>query len=491
MSRLRRVLDDGRLMQAVQPGAHGVRVEARDADHRERDVAFGDLLQPDSDGADGTDSGRDSGKPAVAEPLPGPPHRSAPTPTPAPEPTLAPANTAIPVYAPAQRPVPAPEAVAPGHAMAPAAEPVPAGAPAPVGASTPSAAGPPAPPGWQPLLPGMALNGPPRADLTLSTTKLEAPEEASEKTPAKEQSSRHPAGGSQDKAPASGGVRAWLQQRQIPQAAQQPAEPVPEKAQAGAPASTSAAALAVPAPAAPSDGPVRWADLVRTGTTRAPQAVPPMEATSGETGFSTSQDSHQGTGQEQAPPVRLEVWDGAVGPDDPITLLDRVAPSAGHTRFTVGHGARPAPQAPPSAPGAQPDAFMGASAQGTSSGMRLRVPTGDGETLRGDVRVDAQARGVRLALATENAQTARTLSSAHEMLRVQLADEGYQLDSYVIRHDGRSVVRMDSGAAGAQAHADARDREGARDPQDDNRDQGPRQPVREMSDDPVVAGWFV
>jgi len=291
-------------------------------------------------------------------------------------------------------------------------------------------------------------------------------------------------------------VRAWLQQRQIlPDAPPpEPAIEAPVAIHSRSDLVAATASLAAMAGGEPGAGPIRWADLVRTGGQRAvptaatPQAVAPTP----DGGAATSDDMQHDPGRSPDPSVRIDTWDASSGPaDEPIILVDRVAPG------TPGGGpaanAASRPTAPPPAPqgGPPPDAFAGASAKGTSSGMRLRVPTGDGETLRGDVRLDTQARGVRLALAAENAHTARSLSTAHEMLRAQLADEGYQLDSYVVRHDGRSVVRMDSGAGGGQTHADGRGRESSRHGDDERPDQRPRTDARDMSDDPVVAGWFV
>ena len=136
-------------------------------------------------------------------------------------------------------------------------------------------------------------------------------------------------------------------------------------------------------------------------------------------------------------------------PAAPTVIPDGITPVAGSavTPGGVGTtvGGAPASAASPTAASvASPGAgFTLADPAGEANGVRIRVPTSAGETVRGRMYMDADTRSVRVVLAVQEGNTAQSMSSAHELLRARLADEGYQLQSFVVRHDGRAVIRFE------------------------------------------------
>jgi len=108
--------------------------------------------------------------------------------------------------------------------------------------------------------------------------------------------------------------------------------------------------------------------------------------------------------------------------------------------------------------------------------------------------VNPDTRAVRLTLAPQDGDTARTMATAREMLRSGLAEEGYQLQNYTVRHEGRNLFRTgpeSQAQTSTQSDAEQADRDAAaRDPMESRARR--RSPASEPTeDDPVVAGWFV
>jgi hypothetical protein len=135
----------------------------------------------------------------------------------------------------------------------------------------------------------------------------------------------------------------------------------------------------------------------------------------------------------------------------------------------------------------------------TENGVRIRIPTATGETVRGRMYVDSDTRAVRVVLAVQEGDTAQSMSSAHEMLRVRLADEGYQLQSFIVRHDGRSVARFEDELPAQFASDGGRDADTA-DPRDGNesrsrngRGRNPQERAASAvrTEEPVASGWFL
>jgi len=111
---------------------------------------------------------------------------------------------------------------------------------------------------------------------------------------------------------------------------------------------------------------------------------------------------------------------------------------------STGASGPAAPAGPTAAAGASPGTgFAQADPGAEAGGVRIRVPTSGGETVRGRMYMDADSRSVRVVLAVQEGGTAQSMSSAHELLRVRLAEEGYQLQSFVVRHEGRAIVRFE------------------------------------------------
>jgi len=175
------------------------------------------------------------------------------------------------------------------------------------------------------------------------------------------------------------------------------------------------------------------------------------------------------------------------------------APDMGGAAARIAEPAPPPPTALPQGDGARagarpgtPDGMVATPDDQPPGAMRLRVPTRGGEMVRGNLQVDPDSRAVRLTLAPQDGDTARSMANAREMLRNSLAEEGYQLQNYTVRHEGRSLFRQghepqsqtqaDTDAGGRQAEA-----------RDDNETEPRRRSSRRepTEDDPVVNGWFV
>jgi len=144
------------------------------------------------------------------------------------------------------------------------------------------------------------------------------------------------------------------------------------------------------------------------------------------------------------------------------------------------------------------DGFAMAEPGAAENGVRIRVPTANGETVRGRMYVDSETRAVRVVLAVQEGGTAQSMSSAHEMLRLRLADEGYQLQSFIVRHDGKSVVRFEddlahlAGDGGRDADtADPREYDDTR--SRDGRGRENREPIAQAvrPEETVASGWFL
>ena len=125
--------------------------------------------------------------------------------------------------------------------------------------------------------------------------------------------------------------------------------------------------------------------------------------------------------------------------------------------------------------------------------MRLRVPTRGGEMVRGNLQVNAETRAVRLTLAPQDGETARSMATAREMLRSGLADDGYKQQDYTVRHEGRSLFRQPSESqAQGNMQSDAGQADDEATTRDDTQSKPRRRAARgQTDDDPVVAGWFV
>jgi hypothetical protein len=296
------------------------------------------------------------------------------------------------------------------------------------------------------------------------------------------------------------GVRAWLASKTSNEAATPDALPT-----------TPSSSLPVGLAGAPA---VRWADLLRRGASRAQGAgTSETSPVSGAGGSNSTTDLHAqlmdiiaGKDPAGTPTATQEAPEAPAAETQPTAplqedtlqqIVDRaVAAAREPATQPATSAARAATTARPGAP-AQPSFFAPAPEQAPGA-MRIRVPTANGETVRGNLHVDPDTRAVRLTLAVQEGQTARSMSTAHEMLRARLADEGYQLSSYVVRHDGKSILRLDSGQLGEDARSAAGFAEGHASDENsqrssDERTHEPLAPpeVPELSEDPVVAGWFV
>lgn len=297
------------------------------------------------------------------------------------------------------------------------------------------------------------------------------------------------------------GVRAWLASRGAVQPQASPpsdsagtgAEPTVPSSQPGQLSSDQAEATAV-----------RWADLLRRGNDRpgagprgmgsvsrslvdgageaarpipgsdAPETAKPPGSTPPQTAKHEDPPGQPPGIKDTPPTMRPDFASLAEGGTARSELRTATARSAGATRPEVSTPQTTLFRIPDQPPGA----------------MRIRVPTADGGTVRGDLRVDSESRIVRLTLAAEEAGAARSMSTAHEMLRMRLAEEGYQLQSYVVRHDGKSVVSLDDPSTHAHTHSDGGG-EPPRDEDDNRHEPLPRPLAPELSGDPVIAGWFV
>ena len=292
------------------------------------------------------------------------------------------------------------------------------------------------------------------------------------------------------------GVRAWLATTGAVEASSPDALPP-----------TPSSSLPVGLAGAPA---VRWADLLRRGASRAQGTGTAETVAVSATGSAGSSPDLQAqlmdiiagkeptqpqTAVEEAPATPVaEGQPAAPSREDALQqIVDRAMAAAREPATQpASTTTRAAGAARPGAP-AQP-AFFAPAPEQAPGAMRIRVPTANGETVRGSLHVDPDTRAVRLTLAVQEGQTARSMSTAHEMLRARLADEGYQLNSFVVRHDGKSIVRLDSGQLGEGAHSAAGQAgdENSQRPSDE-RNHEPLAPpeVPELSADPVVAGWFV
>ena len=306
------------------------------------------------------------------------------------------------------------------------------------------------------------------------------------------------------------GVRAWLASKGATSAGESaPTVDAAALSSADAPLTGSDGSLPVGLAGAPA---VKWADVLRKGAQRvqatATPGVKPAAGAPAPSGDVHAQLMDLITGKASKPtevaeepqpetPSQTDRPAGAPREESLLQALDKAMAAAREPAAQAGSATRSATAARPGAP-AQP-AFLAPAPEQPPGAMRIRVPTANGETVRGSLHVDPDTRAVRLTLAVQEGETARSMSTAHEMLRARLADEGYQLNSYVVRHDGKSIVRLDSeqlGQGGTAAHGGA---EGgpAGDPNSQRSDRdnphGPLEPpeVPELTDDPVLAGWFV
>ena len=123
----------------------------------------------------------------------------------------------------------------------------------------------------------------------------------------------------------------------------------------------------------------------------------------------------------------------------------------------------------------------------------------NGGTIRGRLLVNRQTQQVQLVLAAQDGATAKSMSTAHELLRFRLAEEGYQLNSFVVRHEGREVIRLDTPDDPAMDTS-------AEGPGTEEREQQPRAETDALSsgdphhvgpmdlddsEDPAASGWFL
>lgn len=169
-------------------------------------------------------------------------------------------------------------------------------------------------------------------------------------------------------------------------------------------------------------------------------------------------------GGESAPVTQAPAAPAAI--PDGITPVAGPAVTPGGVGTTVG-GAPASAASPTAASVASPgNGFTLADPAAEANGVRIRVPTSAGETVRGRMYMDADSRSVRVVLAVQEGNTAQSMSSAHELLRARLADEGYQLQSFVVRHDGRAVVRFEDEVQAQLAGDGGRDADQA-DPKDE------------------------
>jgi len=381
------------------------------------------------------------------------------------------------------------------------AQPQPAPAPAPAQASAAATAPAPAPtPAWKPLT-ASALDAARGHDPAPALRDKPVPPPPVLAAPA--EPSPEPQAG--------GGVRAWLASKGAPPAAEvtTPTVDAAATASADAPAAGPGGSLPVGLAGAPA---VKWAEVMRKGAQRA-QGSPVAGAPAVTAGSSGSGDlprelmdliagksQRPETAPEEAqpdPPAAADRPANAPREDSLLQAFDKAMAAAREPATPAGAATRSAAAARPAAP-PQP-AFFAPAPEQPPGAMRIRVPTANGETVRGSLHVDPDTRAVRLTLAVQEGDTARSMSTAHEMLRARLADEGYQLNSYVVRHDGKSIVRLDSGQldpGGASADGGA-EGDPAGDPNSQRPDaDNPREPleppeVPELTDDPVIAGWFV
>jgi hypothetical protein len=229
--------------------------------------------------------------------------------------------------------------------------------------------------------------------------------------------------------------------------------------------------------AAAATGPRSWAEVLRA------QGTPDLPAPTA---------AGEGTPAALAPALATP----APQPGEAFTLAPGgVAPATPTVgAATVATAARPA-----QAPLATGGGFAMTDPGAAENGMRIRVPTAHGETVRGRMYMDSDTRTVRVVLAVQEGNTAQSMSSAHEMLRLRLADEGYQLQSFIVRHDGRSVVRFEDELPAHLAGDGGRDADGA-DPRDgedsrarNRRGRSPQEPIAQAMrpEHTVASGWFL
>ncbi len=224
-------------------------------------------------------------------------------------------------------------------------------------------------------------------------------------------------------------------------------------------------------------GPRSWAEILRTQGK--PDAPPPTAA---------------GEGNPAAPAPAVAT--PTPQPGEAFTLAPGApAPAAATPGAATTATAARAAQAPLTAG----DGFAMTDPGATENGVRIRIPTATGETVRGRMYVDSDTRAVRVVLAVQEGDTAQSMSSAHEMLRVRLADEGYQLQSFIVRHDGRSVARFEDELPAQFASDGGRDADTA-DPRDGNesrsrngRGRNPQERAASAvrTEEPVASGWFL
>lgn len=156
------------------------------------------------------------------------------------------------------------------------------------------------------------------------------------------------------------------------------------------------------------------------------------------------------------------------------------------------------PEGQPTPPGIVHEAPPSAGTR-ESSPLRIRIPMSNGETVRGQLVVNSRSNRVRLVLAAQDETTARSMSTAHEMLRHCLAREGFELNSFVVRYEGQEMIRMDTPdddaeAATSQGHgADEQDKDtrtafGGQTSGEPNH-AGPMD--LDDQEDPMASGWFL